>query len=93
MIVGVIVQTLLQVPLGIQTKYKVKVTGMCSILDVYNKFIALEETWEAVNCVEKEVILDKSKVTQILLLGDQLTVGRLHGAVKVCRSYQKLLIA
>ena len=65
---------------------------MCSILDAHNKFIALEETWEAVNCVEKEVILDKSKVTQILLLGDQLTVGCLHGAVKVCRSYQKLLI-
>ena len=58
MIVCVIVQTLLCVPLGIQTKYKAKVTDMCSILDAHNKFIALEETWEAANCVGKEAILD-----------------------------------
>ena len=61
MIVCVIVQTLLWVPLGIQTKYKAKVTDMCSILDAHNKFIALEEIWEAVNCIGKEAILDKSK--------------------------------
>ena len=43
MIVCVIVQTSLCVPLGIQTKYKAKVTDICSILDVHNKFIPLEE--------------------------------------------------
>ena len=55
MMVCVIVQTLLWVPLGIQTKYKAKVTDICSIVDAHNKFIALEEIW-AVNCVENEVI-------------------------------------
>ena len=43
MMVCVIIQTLLWVALGIQTKYKAKVTDMCSILDAYNKFIPLEE--------------------------------------------------
>ena len=43
MIVCVIVQTSLRVPLGIQTKYKAKVTDMCSNLDAHNKFIPLEE--------------------------------------------------
>ena len=61
MMVCVIVQTLLWVPLSIQTKYKAKVTDICSILDVHNKFIPSEEIWEAINCIGKEAILDKSK--------------------------------
>ena len=43
MIVCVIVQTSLRVPLGIKTKYKAKVTDICSNLDTHNKFIPLEE--------------------------------------------------
>ena len=39
----------------------------------------------------KQGIVDKSKVVQVLLFGDQLTVERVHGAMSLRRSHKNPL--
>lgn len=82
---------LFKVPLGVQLKNEAKVVEMCSILDAHSKFIPIHEQTETVNSGGKQGVVDKSKVVQVLLFGDQLTVERVRGGMSLRRSHRKPL--
>ena len=64
---------------------------MCSILDAHNKYIPIHEHIEVMTSNGKQGTVDKSKVIQVILFGDQLTVDRVRGAMSLRRSHQNPL--
>ena len=69
-----------QVPLGIILKNEAKLTEMAEILDNLNQYIPVHESTINRTIEGKSYEFDNSKLIQILLFGDQLTVARSRGA-------------
>lgn len=74
------VATPYQVPLGIILKNEAKLTEMAEILDNLNQYIPVHESTINSTIEGKSYEFDNSKLIQILLFGDQLTVARSRGA-------------
>ena len=64
------------VPLGVELKNEAYLVDMTQIMDSSNHYVPLEE----VNVDGKEYTYDSSRLMQILLFGDKLTVARARGA-------------
>ena len=77
----------LQVPIGVQLKNEIYLTEMCSILDSFNVYVPMEESQKCVEVNGQMYYYDDTKLTQLFLFGDQLTVARAHSATQLRDSH------
>lgn len=71
---------LLKVPLGVQLKNEIYLTEMCDVLDSFTKYVPMEVCTDSMEIKGNTYTYDNSKMVQLLLFGDQLTVARARGA-------------
>ena len=72
-----------QLPLGVQLKNEMYLTDMCSVLDSFNAYVPMEESTKCIEVAGDLYFYDDTKLVQLLLFGDQLTVARARSASKL----------
>ena len=87
----VICITLYQVPLGLILKNEANLTEMADILDTLNQYVPTDESTRDTIVEGRNYTFDNSKLIQILLFGNQLTVARTRG-VASWRDDDKMLL-
>ena len=71
---------LIKVPLGIQLKNEIYLTEMCDVLDNFTTYVPMQESSKTLEMNGKSYTYDDTKLIQLLIFGDQLTVARIRGA-------------
>ena len=73
----------IKVPLGVQFKNELYLADMCAVLENFNCYVPTEIHTKSVEINGKQYFYDDSKLIQLLLFGDQLTVARARGALQL----------
>jgi len=66
---------------GVQLKNEAKISDMCHIVNELTKYVPYEEVIESLTVDGEDFSCDKSKLFQLLLFGDQLTIARACSAI------------
>jgi len=75
----------------VQLKNEAYLVDMGQIMDSFNQYVPLEESIQTLEVNGTEYTYDGSKLMQILLFGDQLTVARARGASTLREPQKKCL--
>ena len=69
-----------KVPLGVQLKNEMYLTEICDVLDSFTKHVPMEVCTNRLEVKGNIYTYDNTKMIQLLLFGNQLTVARVWGA-------------